>query len=504
MTLNETTNIFLERRERLAVRYTKFVILQLTLVFSSTLFAFLYFIIVIRQLPLLDVAILGKAVLVFNISRVFIHFGITYAVTQKVPPLIRKQEYDKAFSLTVYALKGGLILSLLTALVLTTIMGLLLEIPFFYLLLTIIYDMLFILFQYVLVAYNAWIEITKSSIMRNLRMFLYYTFIISFFLLMKNLIAIFYGWLVSVLIILPIAIYFHPLRKMKYRSTKETESLREIITFGFPQYINYLLITFGGYFDQLFMALFFTSEVFAIYFVLSRIVSNISSIMHATRTGIIPTLSYFTGDEERERKVFKLFLKFMMLLIAGPFIIAAIFSDVIIILLLSPEYLAGKIILSILFIAAFSRFINMILLSLVLSKGDIKALPWITSITLGIRILVVYLLSVFGSEGVALAKAIAELFGIILLYVKYRKLIAVEKSFLLKLALICLIFFPIYFFRTGLLVFDIFLAVVSWIIYIIGLGIIRVLNEEEVRYLLGTKNKLLVYVAKIFIKVGRF
>ncbi|MHA1616846.1 MAG: oligosaccharide flippase family protein [Candidatus Njordarchaeales archaeon] len=492
-------------RERLAVRYTKYAVLQILFAVLSIILSFLYYIMVISKMTLLEVSILGESILIFNISRIFFGLGIPYALSHKTPKLVRQGRLSEAKHLVMILFERGLPLYIVLSLTTALCLGLYLDIPSKYLIFTLIYDLFFIIFQCIMVSYQAFMELPKSSLIDNARMLSYYFFIIGLFYVFRNLESIYYGWLLSILVILPLAIVFTPIRHIQTRGNERPrESLRDLLLFGLPQYVNYLLITLSTYVDQFFVAVFFTSEIFAIYYVLSRITKNIQSVISSIRIGTVPILSYFTGEKEKESKVFKLFFKFVLIFATGPFLVISIYSDAIIKFLLPPVYYVGVLTLSLLVLASFLTFIRSMIYAMILAYGDIKPLPLYTLLLLLMRIASMYMLQLYGSEGIAMAVLISECVTILLIYIKYRSIIIIDTKFLAKLGGISLILLFCSLRRIGALFLE--FVIMSGLLgaYFLLLGFFRVLEKEEINYLMGTGNKILRILGKFFYILGNF
>ena len=258
----------------------------------------------------------------------------------------------------------------------------------------------------------------------------------------------------------------------------------------------------GSYVDQLFTAIYFTTDAFAAYFLVSKITRNVYDVIASIRSGVLPTLSYFIGEEEKEEKVFKLFLKFMILVASLPFLIASLYSDLIIKILLTPQFYKESFTLSLLFIAAFFAFVKMVLYYMALSKGYVRFLPVITSISLVSRISFMFILSIFGSVGIAIANMFAEFISIVIFYLKYNELIKIERIFLIKLLFLSSITYYIAcFLKTGTILMDLFFAALTGGFYLVGLGVIKTLKIDEIEYLIKTRNRFLVIIGKIFKKL---
>ena len=431
---------------------------------------------------------------------------------QLVPKKISQKRFDEAKSISKKLIKSGLLLSIGLSQILLAIILIIFELDSKYIILTMITFVTMDAYVFLNRLNIAWLKIKNYSIFTYLRIVAIYASAITLYLAMRRVIAIFYGWIVGNLVALT-TLYIvskkSTLKEVFKSGGGGGFSLKYMLSYGLPMYIVSIISTLNFWIDRFLSAIILASEIFAVYFVMSRIVAIAENFIMVMRTGLVAILSYYTkgGEVERRYRIHTTVLNITILIAAGTLTTLAIYGDVIIKILLGEKYLTGIPILQILLIALIIKVANGTLLSLPQAIKEIKEIPIIHATGLITKTILILLLYKMGPIYVAGATLVGESAAIttnLIIYNKIKQIYRIRKSTIAKITISLT---PIGFtaiFKTPNIIENIALATISIILYIITTATIRTLTKEDLRYLKYAKNKLINKFLKIYIYLGRY
>ena len=514
MSQNQTTTNLKITKHLLVNQYVLSNTVQIALLILTQLLSLLYFILVIQFLTFEEIAILGKASTVLSISLYIIPFGMFYTVSQMIPSKLSKNDVTGAIRISSLLIKEGLLFSATVSSVIVLSLLFFLSVPLIYLFLTLASFYLLSIFLFINQLNNAWLNLTKYVTFSYARIILTYLFSISLYFLSRRLESIFIGWIVGLFIGLPF-LYRATFTEIKKKNnainegpSEDVEGLNVIamIMYGLPMYINSIVNMLNLWVDRLLTAVLFTAESFAIYFVMSRVASVFESFISSIRNGLIPILSFLTKEKgkERIRRTYRIVFDYIFLITFGVLIATALYSDVIIRILIGEKYLGGCTILSVLLITILFRVLKHTLISFPAAAKDISAIPKISTVVFIVRLFLIYYLYPLGGLYVAIAMLLSEIINVVLIYIVYRAYLSLSYMVIFKasISMIPVLFFSFLRFNNAFL--DLSILASSIVTYFVLSAMVRVIPRDEIKVLKLVKIPLMRQIIYLYAKIGRY
>ncbi|NHJ03062.1 MAG: hypothetical protein EAX86_13075 [Candidatus Heimdallarchaeota archaeon] len=301
-------------------------------------------------------------------------------------------------------------------------------------------------FQLLLGHNRAFLKIEYNIIIIAAQSISNFFFAIFFYLLSHSIIAIYWGWLISDLLIIGVLLMRSGL-SLNPKHYLPDFPTREIIQFSLPVFFLYLFRSSRGFIDDYFVLLFFGEEQLALYHYLKRIVAIASEAVLALLVSFMPLMTkILTIRPERKLFAFEGIIKILMhfLIFGIPLLIFC--PEPLIEIILGDQYLSPNSMLIMVFlgIGLFFTTMNTLIIRFKGARGDVYTMLGFSTIDIvfevGFLVVLVFLgFQSYESVGVAFSITLAVICSFLVMAYRTEEIRKISQKTVIKLILIGLI-----------------------------------------------------------------